>query len=127
MMARYDAWRTANGGPERNRGLIMGVGGGLLGVGIAGLGTAVALSFILTTRCADKEVESGDPLAGDKCLLKAYPAWTMTNWASFAMIAAGAGMLAYGSAYKRSMRRYSLRVTPQGGPRYAGIGFVGEF
>ena len=51
----------------------------------------------------------------------------MTNWASFAMIAAGAGMLAYGNAYNRRTERYSWRIVPQAGPRYAGIGLMGEF
>jgi hypothetical protein len=98
VLGKYHAWKDAGEGRERNIGAIMGAGGGLLGVGIAGVGTSIALAFVLPTRCVNVEIDSGDPLAGDRCLLKSYPAWTMTNWASFAMISSGAAMLTYGKA-----------------------------
>ena len=79
--------------------------------------------------CLDKELESGDPLAGDRCLLKAFPGWTMTNWASFAMVGAGAVMLAYGSSYKKrkAARITNLQVSPYVSSTYTGIGLAGQF
>jgi hypothetical protein len=129
MLGKYHAWKDANEGRERKIGTIMGTGGGLLGAGVLGLGTSIALVFVLPKRCLDKEIGSGDPLAGDRCLLKAYPAWTMVNWASFAMIGSGAAMLAYGSAYqkRRGPRAAQWQLAPQAGRGYAGLGLSGQF
>ena len=89
----------------------------------------IALAFVLPARCLDKEMGGTDPLAGDRCLLKSFPAWTMTNWASFAMISSGSGMLAYGSVYGRNRERptANVRVAPFAGRTYAGIGLGGQF
>lgn len=129
MLARYHAWKDAGDGRMRNRKALMATGGALVGVGIAGMATSIALAFVLPTNCADKELESGDPLAGDKCLLKVYPAWTMTNWTSFAMISSGSGMLAYGSVYGRNRERKTakIRMAPFAGRTYAGFGMSGVF
>jgi hypothetical protein len=128
-LGRYHAWKDSTTGKQRNIKAIMGGGGGLLGAGVLGLGTSIALAFVLPARCVDKELESGDPLAGDRCLLRAYPGWTMMNWASFAMIGSGSAMLAYGSAYKKgqAFRSARLQLSPQLGRSYAGVGVSGQF
>jgi len=129
MLGRYHGWKDATEGRERNRKAIMGAGGGVLGAGVASVGTAIALSFVLPKRCVDKELESMDGLAGDRCLLKAFPAWTMLNWAGFAMISSGSAMLAYGSAYGKSRNRHvsDLRFSPSFARNYAGFGVSGRF
>jgi hypothetical protein len=129
MLGRYHAWKDTQTDRARPIPVLMGTGGGLLGLGIAGVGTSVALAFVLPARCLDKELDSGDPLSGDRCLLKAFPAWTMTNWASFAMIGSGAAMLGYGSAYRKSRptRMAQLQVSPFAGRTYAGVGLGGRF
>jgi hypothetical protein len=128
MLGRWHAWKDKTTGKQRKTTAILGAGGGLLGVGIVGIGTSAALSFVLSARCVDKELESGDALAGDRCLLKAYPAWTMTNWASFAMVSSGAAMLAYGTTHKRrSEMLASLQVAPVLGRNLAGLGVSGRF
>jgi hypothetical protein len=128
MLGRYHAWKDDGSGRKRNTAMIQGVGGGLVGLGAVGLATSIALVFVLPARCVDKEVSSGDPLEGDRCLLRSFPAWTMTNWASFAMIGSGSAMLAYGSAYKHRRGKVSaFRISPNAGPTYAGIGMSGRF
>jgi hypothetical protein len=128
MLGRYHGWKDAGSGRTRNIRAIQGVGGGLVGVGVAGLATSVALAFVLPVRCAEKELEGTDALAGDRCLMRSFPAWTMTNWASFAMIASGGAMLAYGSSYKSRRGRISeFRLSPDVGPTYAGLGMSGRF
>lgn len=129
MLGRHHAWKDTQSGRSRPIPVLMGTGGGLLGVGIAGVGTSIALAFVLPGRCLDKELESGDPLSGDRCLLEAFPAWTMTNWASFAMIGSGAAMLGYGTAYRKNKpsRVAQLRFSPFAGRTYAGFGFGGRF
>jgi hypothetical protein len=128
MLGRYHGWKDTGDGRLRKTRTIQGVGGGLVGLGIAGVATSVALAFVLPARCLDKELESGDALAGDRCLMRSFPAWTMTNWASFAMIGSGSAMLAYGSAYKSRRGRVSgFRLAPNAGPTYAGIGMSGRF
>lgn len=128
MLARYHAWKDAGTGKRRKVNAIMGAGGGLLGVGVIGIATSAALAFVLPAKCVDKELGGGDPLAGDRCLMRAYPAWTMTNWASFAMVSSGAAMLAYGSTYKRNRGTLaSLQVAPFIGRTVAGLGVGGRF
>jgi hypothetical protein len=128
MLGRYHAWKDGTTGRKRNTAVIQGVGGGLVGLGAIGLVTSVALVFVLPANCVDKEVSSGDALEGDRCLMKAFPAWTMTNWASFAMMGSGSAMLAYGSAYKSRRGKVSgFRIAPDAGPTYAGIGVSGRF
>jgi hypothetical protein len=129
MLGRYHAWKDAGDGRQRKQKAITATGGALVGVGIAGVGTSIALAFVLPTRCVEKELGGGDPLAGDRCLLKAFPAWTMTNWASFAMISSGAAMLSYGSVYKKNRDRATARVqlAPFAGRTYAGVGVGGQF
>ena len=128
VLGRYHAWKDAGTGKQRKAKALMGAGGGLIGAGVVGVGTSIALAFVLPARCVDKELDGGDPLAGDRCLLKAFPAWTMTNWASFAMIGAGGGMLGYGNAYRRSRPTMaSLRFAPSAGPTYTGFGVSGRF
>ncbi|MCA9649987.1 MAG: hypothetical protein H6712_05200 [Myxococcales bacterium] len=128
MMGRYHAWKDAGEGRMRNIKTIRGAGGGLVGVGAAGVITSVALAFVLPMRCVDKELSSGDPLAGDRCLLKAYPTWTMTNFASFSMISSGAAMLGYGANYRsRRGAVAELRFNPFAGRTFAGIGMSGRF
>ncbi len=129
MLARHHAWKDAADGRMRKKKTLMITGGTLVGVGVAGMATSIALAFVLPTHCLEKEASGTDPLAGDKCLLKVYPAWTMTNWASFAMISSGSGMLAYGSVYGRNRERPTarVRVAPFAGRTYAGIGMGGVF
>ena len=129
LMGRYAAWKAANGtGPKRKPNVFIGTGAGLLGAGVAGLGAATALAFTSAKICTEKELESGDALAGDRCLKRAFPAWTLTNWASFSMISAGGALLGYGVAYKRAERtRYSFTVTPYGGFGMAGLAVSGSF
>jgi hypothetical protein len=129
MLGRYHAWKDAGDGRMRKKQVLMITGGTLVGVGVAGMATSIALAFVLPTRCLEKETSSGDPLAGDRCLLKSFPAWTMTNWASFAMISSGSGMLAYGSVYGRNRERptANVRVAPFAGRTYAGVGLGGQF
>ena len=128
LMGRYHAWKDASDGRTRNIKAIRGTGGGLVGLGSVGVITSVALAFVLPMRCVDKELDSGDPLAGDRCLLKAYPAWTMTNFASFSMISSGAGMLGYGANYRsRRGAVAELRFNPFAGRTYAGVGVSGRF
>jgi hypothetical protein len=129
MLGRYHAWKDAGDGRERQRTAIVATGGALVGVGIAGVGTSIALAFVLPARCLDKEVGGSDPLAGDRCLLKAFPAWTVTNWASFAMISSGSAMLAYGSVYGKNRARMAakIRVAPFAGRTYAGMAMGGQF
>ncbi len=129
-LGRYHAWKDASGsGKQRKIGAIMGAGGGLLGVGIGGVVTTMALAVVLPIKCADKELESGDALEGDRCLLRAFPGWTVSNWASYAMIASGAAMLAYGKAYKRHRptRVSMLQIVPAASRTYAGLGLTGRF
>ena len=108
---------------------MMGVGGGLVGAGVIGVGTSIALAFVLPARCVDKELSGSDPLAGDRCLLKAFPAWTLTNWASFAMISSGGGLLGYGNAYRKGRPgpMANIRFSPWAGPTFAGAGASGRF
>jgi hypothetical protein len=129
MLGRYHAWKDAGENRERRLKVINATGGALVGVGIGGVATSIALAFVLPARCLDKELGGSDPLAGDRCLLKAFPAWTMTNWASFAMISSGSGMLAYGSVYGRNRERptANVRVAPFAGRTYAGVGLGGQF
>jgi hypothetical protein len=129
LLGRYHAWEDSTTGRVRKAETIMGVGGGLLGAGIVGVGTSIGLAFALPARCVDKELQSGDPLAGDRCLLKAFPAWTMTNWASFAMIGTGSAMLGYGIHYRkhRGTVLSQLQPSPFFGRTYAGIGMSGRF
>jgi hypothetical protein len=129
MLARYHAWKDVETGKKRPIRTIMGAGGGVLGAGVAGLIGAVAMTFVLPKKCLDKELGSSDPLSGDRCLLKAYPAWTMLNWASFSMISAGAGMLAYGNAYKKSGGAVAsaIQVSPFAGRGQAGLALSGRF
>lgn len=129
MLGRHHAWKDTQVDRTRPIPVLMGTGGGLLGLGIAGVGTSIALAFVLPARCLDKELESGDPLAGDRCLLKSFPAWTMTNWASFAMIGSGAAMIGYGNAYRKSRpaRMARVQVSPFAGRTHAGVGVGGQF
>ena len=128
VLGRYHAWQDTGTGKRRNSTVLMGAGGGLLGAGIIGVGTSVALAFVLPARCVQKELDGTDALAGDRCLLKAFPAWTMTNWASFAMIGVGGGMLGYGKAYKNKRPALATwRFSPAAGPTYAGAGMSGRF
>ena len=129
MLARYHAFADAKSGRKRPLGTIMGAGGGVLGVGLVGLVSSVALAFVLPTRCAKKELEGGDGLSGDRCLLKAYPTWTMLNWASFSMVSAGAAMLAYGSAYKKAggATARAIQVSPYAGRGQVGLSLGGRF
>ncbi len=129
MLARYHAWKDAGTGKQRKLGAIMGAGGAVLGVGAVGVISSVALAFTMSKRCLDKEIDSGDPLAGDRCLRRAYAGWTMWNWSSFAMVSAGAAMLAYGSTYKRhaSKREQRVQVSPYGGRGQAGVMVAGRF
>jgi hypothetical protein len=129
VMGKHHAWKDEQTGrAPRKAKALMAAGGGLIGAGVVGVGTSVALAFVLPVRCAEKELSGSDPLEGDRCLLKAYPAWTMTNWASFSMISAGAGMLGYGKKYKETRRPVAqFRVAPYAGRTYAGIGLAGQF
>lgn len=128
MLGRYHGWKDVGGGKTRNVRTIQGVGGGLVGLGIVGIATTSALAFVLPVRCAKKELEGGDALEGDRCLMRAFPGWTMGSWASFAMVASGGGMLAYGSAYKsRRGKLADFRVAPSAGPTFAGVGMSGRF
>ncbi len=130
MLARYHAWQDGNTGKQRPLRAIMGAGGGVLGVGVAGVITSVALSFVLPVKCLDKEVASGDPLSGDRCLLKGYAGWTTLHFASFSMVSAGAAMLAYGGAYRRASAgraQAKLSVAPFGGRGQAGLAISGRF
>lgn len=128
VIGRYHAWKDQSDGRVRNVKALRGAGGGLVGLGSVGVITSVALAFVLPMRCVDKELDSGDPLAGDRCLLKAYPTWTMTNFASFSMISSGAGMLGYGANYRsRRGAVAELRFNPFAGRTYAGIGVSGRF
>lgn len=129
MLARYHAYKDAETGKKRPIRAIMGAGGGVLGAGIAGLIGSVAMTFVLPKKCVEKELGGSDALAGDRCLLKAYPAWTMVNWASFSMIAAGAGMLAYGNSYKNAGGKVAraIHVAPSAGRGHVGIGLAGRF
>ncbi len=128
ILGRYHAWKDASSGRARNVKLLRGVGGGLIGAGAVGVISSVALAFVLPKRCVEKELESGDPLAGDRCLLSAYPAWTMTNFMSFSMISAGTGLVAYGSNYRsRRGAVASFSLNPYIGRSEAGIGISGRF
>jgi hypothetical protein len=129
VMGRYHAWKDAGIGKERKITGIMGGGGALVGLGSAGVISSMVMSLLMPKTCLEKELQSGDPLEGDRCLLKAFPAWTMTNWASFAMVSSGAAMLAYGSAYKKRKPAPVSRIqlSPYAGRTYAGIGFSGQF
>ena len=53
----------------------------------------------------------------------------MTNWASFSMVSAGAGMVAYGGNYKgrRGAVAKNIRWSPFAGRTYAGLGVSGRF
>ncbi len=129
LLGRYHAFKDVGSGRVRKAKVLQAAGGGLIGAGIVGIGTSVALAFVLPKRCLDKELDGGDPLSGDRCLLKAYPAWTMTNWASFSMVSAGAGMVAYGGNYKgrRGAVADNLRWSPFAGRTFAGMGVSGRF
>ena len=128
MLGRYHGWKDAGEGRTRKFRTIQGVGGGLVGLGVIGIATTSALAFVLPVRCAEKEIMSGDGLEGDRCLMRAFPGWTIGNWASFAMVASGGAMLAYGSAYKsRRGKVADFRITPNAGPTYAGVGMSGRF
>ncbi len=130
VMGKYHAWRAATGnGPPRKPGTFVAAGTGVLVAGIAGVGTSGLLSLVLSSRCVNKERQSSDPHSGDRCLRKAFPAWTMLSWVSFAMIGAGGAMLAYGSRYKQWSNRYGKTVvlTPHAGPTHAGLGLSGSF
>ncbi len=129
VLGRYHAWADNGTSRRRNARTMMGVGGGLIGAGVIGVGTSIALAFVLPARCVDKEISSGDALEGDRCLLKAFPAWTLTNWASFAMISSGGGLLGYGKGYKnrRQGPTATVRVSPWAGPTFAGAGVSGRF
>lgn len=130
MLARYHAWHDGTTGRQRPLRAIMGAGGGVLGVGLAGVATSVALSFVLPVKCLDKELASGDPLAGDRCLLKGYAGWTTLHFASFSMVSAGAAMLAYGGAYRRASKggaQAEVNVAPFAGRGQAGLAISGRF
>lgn len=130
VMGRHHGWKDeADGRKARNVRALRIAGGTLIGVGVAGVATSVALAFVLPARCVDEEASGTDPLAGDRCLLKAFPAWTVTNWASFQMIGAGGGMLGYGNQYRkrRSGALSTIKVAPSAGPTYAGVGVAGKF
>ncbi len=130
VMGKYHAWEDDKKGRDaRNVRALRIAGGSLIGVGVAGVVTSVALAFVLPQRCLDKELDGTDPLAGDRCLLKAFPAWTVTNWASFQMIGAGGGMLGYGNRYRKHRRSAigQLKLAPSAGPTYAGVGLAGQF
>jgi hypothetical protein len=129
VMGKHHAWKDEKEAREaRNVRALRIAGGSLIGVGVAGVATSVALAFVLPARCLDKEASGTDPLAGDRCLLKSFPAWTVTNWASFQMIGAGGGMLGYGNRYKKHRPALStIKVAPSAGPTYAGIGVAGKF
>ncbi|MCA9710715.1 MAG: hypothetical protein KDK70_33045 [Myxococcales bacterium] len=128
VMGRYHGWKDQGDGRQRNAKALRAAGGGLVGAGSAGVIASVALAFVLPVRCVDKELESGDPLAGDRCLLRAYPTWTMTNFASFSMISSGAALLGYGGSYRSHRKALaSVHFSPFAGRTHAGIGVSGRF
>ena len=125
VRGRYDGVAHAyEGVPERSVGAFIGSGAALLGVGVIGRVAMYPMFGRALRGCVDD---------GSKCLtylrLQAFGVQM-----SAAMIGAGAGLLAYGIAYNSNSKKHSrlleahaIRVTPQIGWEYTGMGVSGRF
>jgi hypothetical protein len=125
IRGRHDGVAYAfDGVPERSAGAFIGSGAALLGVGVIGRIAMYPMFGRALRGCVDD---------GSKCLthlrLQAFGVQL-----SAAMIGAGAGLLAYGIAYNSSSKKYgrlldqhAIRVAPQIGFDYTGLGLSGQF
>lgn len=130
VRGRYDGVEDAWGKQEaRKFGAFIGAGAGLLAVGVVGRITAAALSTAPYKKLADGDVDG----FGTSLRLRYFGVQL-----SAATIAAGAGLLAYGIAYKNnyegeSARVQQVRIAPTylvdrgSGERITGLAVSGRF
>jgi hypothetical protein len=121
-----DAWARKN---PRATGAFIGAGAAVLGLGIAGRITAAALTSVPYKKLADADVDGFS-----RGLRVRYFGVQLSS----AAIAAGAGLLAYGVAYKKNHRGENNRlqqvrlapaysVDPAGGGTFTGVSLSGRF
>lgn len=135
VRGRYDGVEDAwSGKPSRKTNAFIGAGAGLLALGIVGRITAAA-----TVRLPFRHVLVEDPADIDaKAFARDYRARLIGVQLSSAVIGLGAGLLAYGVAYKKHHSEQSkviqqVRVTPdfnldpRSGMGYGGLALSGRF
>ncbi|MBK6917923.1 MAG: hypothetical protein IPH07_11030 [Deltaproteobacteria bacterium] len=130
VLGRNHGWHDARAWRERPIRRIIGGGVTLVVVGAGGIAGAIALQFTSLSHCVSAEIDSGDALAGDRCIKRRYPAWTTMHWLSFTAVAAGAAILGYGTAHRRQARRFgggAMRLAPSFARDGGGLSLVGRF
>ncbi len=115
---RYDAVWRSSAAADRRSGVLVAVGAAALGVGTAGWVSAWALRLTVVPRCDSNACFNG------------HTAGLQT---SAAVATTGAGLLAYGLAYRasaeklRSGRTSSLHLLPSFGAHHSGLTLAGRF